>query len=252
MGERPAALVTGGAIRVGRHFCETLARLGYDVAVHYHRSAEAAQETVASLRALGVEAHGFAHDLAGPDPAALVDRVVEVFPRLCVLVNCASTYRAASVAETDYGLLEGEFRVNFFAPFLLTGAFARRVERGNVVNILDNKIAFNQYQYAAYLSAKKALAELTRMAAMEFAPRIRVNGIAPGVVLPGSNRSADYIAWRVEGIPLKRQGKLTELGRALAYLLENEFVTGQILFVDGGESVAHVGRNAEAYAPARS
>ena len=176
-------------------------------------------------------------------------QVAEVFPNLAVLVNCASIYNAAPIAETTMAMLHREFQVNFFTPYLLSGAFARRVESGNIVNILDNKIAFQQYQYGAYLSAKKALAELTRMAAMELAPRIRVNGIAPGVIMPGVTRTDDYIAWRVQGIPLKRQGAVEELGKALTYILDNEYITGQHLYVDGGESLYHIGQNAEAYKP---
>lgn len=248
MSERQAALVTGGAIRVGLHFATTLARRGYDIAIHYNSSADKAQEAAEGIRALGVKCEIFPCDfLSGRDPSTLIDDVLAVFPSLSVLVNCASIYNAAPVAETSMAVLHNEFTVNFFAPFLLSGAFARRVEQGNIINILDNKIAFQQYQYGAYLSAKKALAELTKMTAMEFAPRIRVNGIAPGVILPGATRSDDYIRWRVQGIPLKRQGAVEELGKALLYILDNEYITGQHLFVDGGEGLYHIGQNAEIY-----
>ncbi len=250
MTERKAALITGGAIRVGYHFARTLAEQGYDIAIHYNSSRARAQEAADSLATLGVECRIFPFDfLAEKDPAPLIDQVVEAFPHLSVLVNCASIYNAAPVAETSADMLNKEFQVNFFTPFLLSGAFARRVESGNIVNILDNKIAFQQYQYGAYLSAKKALAELTRMTAMEFAPRIRVNGIAPGVIMPGVSRTDDYIAWRVQGIPLKRQGSVDELGKALLYILGNEYITGQHLYVDGGEGLYHIGQNAEVYQP---
>ena len=250
MTDRKAALVTGGAIRVGRHFAETLADLGYDVAIHYNSSSGSADEVVAGIRARGVACEAFQFDfLAEDDPSPLIDRVVETFPRLEVLVNCASIYNAAPITDTSAQMLKTEFQVNFFVPYLLSGAFARRVESGNIVNILDNKIAFQQYQYGAYLSAKKALADLTRMSAMELAPRIRVNGIAPGVIMPGVTRTDDYIAWRVQGIPLKRQGAVEELGKALRYILDNEYITGQHLYVDGGESLFHIGQNAEVYQP---
>jgi len=190
MSERQAALVTGGAIRVGLHFAKTLAAKGYDIAIHYNSSADKAEEAAVAIRAMGVNCAIFPCDfLSGRDPSGLIDDVAAVFPHLSVLVNCASIYNAAPVAETTMAVLQNEFMVNFFTPFLLSGAFARRVERGNIVNILDNKIAFQQYQYGAYLSAKKALGELTKMTAMEFAPRIRVNGIAPGVIMPGVTRT---------------------------------------------------------------
>lgn len=245
-----AALVTGGAVRVGLHFCKTLARAGYDIAIHYNSSREQAEQAAGDIRAMGVQCEIFACDFsAGDDPSGLIDRVAETFPQLSVLVNCASIYNAAPIADTSLDMLKSEFMVNFFVPFMLCGAFARRVESGNIVNILDNKIAFQQYQYGAYLSSKKALAELTKMAAMEFAPRIRVNGIAPGVILPGKTRTDDYIDWRVQGIPLKRQGSVEELGKALLYILDNDYITGQHLFVDGGEGLSHIGQNAEVYRP---
>lgn len=248
--ERKAALVTGGAIRVGLHFGETLASLGYDVAIHYNSSVDHAEAAVKKIRAKGVECQAFQFDfLSSEDPSRLVNDVLKVFPRLNVLVNCASIYNAAPIAETSMEMLKTEFQVNFFTPYLLSGSFARNVETGNIINVLDNKIAFQQFQYGAYLSAKKALAELTRMAAMEFAPRIRVNGIAPGVIMPGVSRSDAYIAWRVQGIPLKRQGEVEELGKALKYILDNEYITGQHLYVDGGESLFHIGQNAEVYKP---
>jgi len=250
MTERKAALVTGGAIRVGFHFAKTLAQQGYDIAIHYNSSKSKADEAVAGITALGVRCQAFPLDfLSGEDPSVLIEQVVEVFPNLSVLINSASIYNAAPIAETSWEMLKNEFSVNFFTPYMLCGAFAHKVEEGNIVNILDNKIAFQQFQYGAYLSSKKALAELTKMAAMEFAPRIRVNGIAPGVIMPGVTRSDAYIAWRAQGIPLKRQGQVEELGKALLYILDNEYITGQHLVVDGGENLHHIGQNAETYQP---
>ena len=118
---------------------------------------------------------------------------------------------------------------------------------GNIINILDNKIEFNQPQYAAYVLTKKALAEFTKLAALEFAPDIRVNGVAPGVVLPAGSRSKEYIDWRVQAIPLKKQGKTRNITDALLHLLDNDFISGQILVVDGGESITNEGLNAGAY-----
>jgi len=245
--DRQAALVTGGATRVGRFFALHLARRGYDIALHYHHSAAAAEETAATIRHQGRECETFAGDFRTGDVEGLVERVVARFPALALLVNSASTYAPGDIRETTREQLETQFGVNLFAPFLLTRAFARRVDAGDIINIVDNKIAFEQHAYAAYLLAKKSLAELTRMAAIELAPAIRVNAIAPGVILPAAQRSSDYLAWRYAGIPQARQGEVEELGQALDYLLDNRFVTGQVLFVDGGESVNRVGRHSENY-----
>lgn len=239
------ALVTGSGIRVGRAIALELARMGYAIALHYHRSADGAERTRQEILALGVACELFPFDLlAEPDAGQLVERVAQRFSDLKVLVNSASTYDAATIAQTTPELLEKQFKVNFQAPFFLIRALAQRCDRGCVVNIIDNKIAFNQYPFAAYLLAKKSLAELTKLAALEFAPSLRVNGLAPGMVLPIESRSPEFLDWLTEGVPLKRSGNLEDLGQALRFLVESEFVTGQILTVDGGESIAQEGRNA--------
>lgn len=247
-GQTGAALVTGAGTRLGSYFALTLAERGYDIAVHYNSSGESARQVCKRIGELGRRCEMFQFDFsAEQDPALLVDAATSTFGTLSVLVNSASTYDVATTLQTDRQLLQRQFSVNFFTPYLLSRAFATRLDSGSIVNILDNKIAFQQYAYSAYLLSKKALADFTHLAAVEFAPRIRVNGIAPGVVLPASVRTDDYIQWREQGIPLARRGSVEELGKALNYVLDNEFVTGQILYVDGGESLSQVGRNAENY-----
>lgn len=240
-----AALVTGGGTRLGRFFAERLADAGYDVAVHYNGSEAAARETVAMIQERGREAECFRCDFRSGDPERLVAEVRQRFPHLSVLVNSASAYTPAPIAQTSRALLDEQFSVNLFTPLLLTKAFAADGGRGCVVNIVDNKVAYHQYPYAAYLLAKQGLAEFTRMAALEFAPAVRVNGIAPGVILPAQTRTGDYLQWRFEGIPLRRQGSREHLGQALDYLLGNDFVNGQLLVVDGGESINIEGRHSE-------
>lgn len=242
---RPAALVTGGAVRLGRAIALALAAAGYDIALHYGRSAEAAARTADEIRSLGAACATFAVDLRAADELpGLVAGAHAAFPGLSALVNSASAYTQASIGETTAAIFDEQLAVNLRAPLLLTRAFAAQVGRGQVVNIVDNKVGFNQHQYAAYLLAKKGLAEFTRMAAVELAPAIRVNGVSPGVVLPAGTRSEEYIAWRVSGIPLRRQGAVDDITGAILYLLGSPFVTGQILTVDGGEALTNVGQNA--------
>jgi NAD(P)-dependent dehydrogenase (short-subunit alcohol dehydrogenase family) len=249
---RPGALVTGGAVRLGRAIALALAGAGYDIALHYGRSAEAAEATAAEIRALGVACHPLSVDLA--DVAALpglVEGARAALPNLSVLVNSASAYGQATIAATTAELFDQQLAVNLRAPFFLTQAFAAQLGAGHVINIIDNKVGFNQFQYAAYLLAKKSLVEFTRMAAVELAPNVRVNGVAPGVVLPAGTRSPEYIAWRVSGIPLRRQGETGDITGAILYLLGSAFVTGQILTVDGGEALANVGQNAAQFDPSK-
>ena len=272
---RPAALVTGGAVRLGRAIALDLAAAGYDIALHYGHSAPAANETAEAIRALGRDCYPVQQDLTDAEALpTLVARAREALPGLSLLINSASAYQQAPISTTTVALFDQQLAVNLRAPFFLTQAFALQVGQGQVINIIDNKIAFNQFQYAAYLLAKQALADFTRMAAVEcapglrvngiapgvvlhftrmaaveFAPGLRVNGIAPGVVLPAVTRSAEYIAWRVAGIPVQRQGRIEDVTQAVRYLLAATFVTGQILTIDGGESLTNIGQNAAQFDP---
>ena len=243
-----AALVTGGAVRLGKGIALALAAAGYDIALHFHTSHQPAAETAAEIRQLGVRCELFPADLAQAEQIdGLLSQVTAVFPHLNALINSASAYAQAAIMDTTPLLFDQQFGLNLRAPFFLTQAFAHHVAQGCVINILDNKIGFNQYQYAAYLLAKKGLAEFTRMAALELAPAVRVNGVAPGVVLPAKTRSQAYIQWRIQGIPLRRQGSVHHITQAILSLLQNDFITGQTLVVDGGESLTNAGQNAGDY-----
>lgn len=247
-----AALVTGSGVRLGKEIALALARAGYDIALHYNRSEAPARQTRQEILALGVDCQLFPQDLSRAEElAGFVAQVQQAMPHLNVLVNSASAYANGTIAQSSVDLFDAQFHVNLRAPFFLSQGFAQVCETGSIINICDNKIGFNQFEYAAYLLAKKALVELTRMAALEFAPRIRVNGVAPGVVMPAQSRSQEYIDWRIQGIPLKMQGSPDHITQAVISLLQNPFITGQILTVDGGESITNVGQNAAQFDPAK-
>ena len=240
-----AALVTGSAIRLGKAIALALAEEGYDIALHYNSSAEAALKTKEEIEALGVRCEAFQLNLRkAEDMPNFIKNILTTFPKLSILINSASAYTQATITNTTTDIFDHQFDVNIKAPFFLTKAFAAAIEKGNVINIIDNKMAFNQNNYAAYLLAKKTLVEFTKMAAIEYAPNIRVNGLAPGVVLPAGTRSQEYIDWRIQGIPLKMQGSTRHITGGIISLLQNTFITGQILTVDGGESLTNVGKNA--------
>jgi pteridine reductase len=250
--EKMTALVTGGAVRLGRSIVMGLVDLGYDIALHYHHSEDDARQVMRDVERRGSRCVLFRRDLSRGE--GLDDFMRDVWndcPRLSVLVNSASAYAQANLTQTGIADFDYQIAVNLRAPVFLTKAFAGVVSEGLVINILDNKIFASQYQYTAYLLAKKALAEFTKMSALELAPRIRVNGVAPGVIVPASSRSAEYVEWRVAGIPLSRQGDVEHVIQAVSYLLTNDFLTGQILVVDGGESMNMVGRNAGDFDPGK-
>jgi NAD(P)-dependent dehydrogenase (short-subunit alcohol dehydrogenase family) len=241
----PAALVTGGAVRLGRALALALAENGYDLALHYHSSQQAAENTAEEIRALGRQCFIFQQDLT--DVAAfpaLLAAAHSALPGLSVLVNSASGYIQENISETSLKTFDEMFFLNLRAPYFLTQAFCATVESGQVINIIDNKVGFHQFKYGAYLLSKKALAEFTKMAALEYAPHFRINGIAPGVVLPATTRSPEYIAWRVQGIPLQKQGHPDDISQALLFLLSSGFISGQMITVDGAENIDHVGKSA--------
>lgn len=249
---RPAALVTGGSIRIGRAIGIALAKRGYDIALHYNSSAHAAAETVREIEQRGVRCKLFQLAFGEVDSfEPFVQTVCATFPNLAVLINSAAAFTQATIMDSTPELFDREMAVNLKTPFFLTQAFARVCGSGHVVNLIDSKVAQNQYQYAIYLLSKKALAEFTKMAAVELAPQIRVNGVAPGIIILDAPKDVEeteaYFKWRLDGVPLKRQGDLKNIADTVLFFIDNEFITGQIITIDGGESITNVGLNAAAY-----
>jgi NAD(P)-dependent dehydrogenase (short-subunit alcohol dehydrogenase family) len=238
-----AALVTGGARRLGRTLVLTLARRGYDVALHHHTSIAEARALADEVEALGVRCRLFAADLAArPEVLGLVARVRAELPRLAVLVNNASVFEQVPFLATEPAVFDGAFRLHLETPFFLTRDFARgfaEAAGGLVVNLLDSRVAREPVGHFAYTLSKKALHDLTRLAAAALAPAVRVNGIAPGVILAPEGEGEEYLQRRAATVPLRRTGDETAIARALEYLLDQPFVTGEVLYVDGGE---HLGK----------
>jgi NAD(P)-dependent dehydrogenase (short-subunit alcohol dehydrogenase family) len=231
-----AALITGAAKRIGRAIALELARKGLDIALHYRSSEADAEEAAREIEKLGAACERFQADLSRSEEVlSLIPAVMAKMPRCNVLVNSASVFERATLRETEPDLLERQFGVNFKAPLLLCREFAARVEDGLIINLLDTRITSTRPAYFAYSLSKKALAELTRLAARELAPRIRVNGICPGLILAPPGESDDYLDRFVDRVPLRRKGAPSDVASAVAFLLDSRFVTGQLLFVDGGE-----------------
>lgn len=233
---RPAILITGAAKRVGRAVALYFAARGYDVALHYHRSQAEAESVASEIRALGVACALVRADLADSAQWSLVvAEAYQLFPSLAVLVNNASVFDAGRFLASDLAHYEQEFRINTQAPIFLTQAFAQTVESGVVVNMLDTKITRHQHSHFFYLLSKKTLAAFTQMAAVELAPRIRVNAVCPGYLLPGGGWTEEYQARLEPTLPLQKIATLDEVAGAVYSLVENKSLTGQCLFVDGGE-----------------
>lgn len=231
------ALVTGGAIRVGRALSLGLAEAGYDVAVHYRASGGAAEEVAARIGELGRRAETVAGDLSDPAvPERVVAAVRERFGRLDLLVNSAASFRSGPLMDADADAWDRVMALNARAPHLLVRAAADilRAARGSVVNILDLS-AFQPWTgHPVHAVSKAALAHLTRIQARTLAPDVRVNAIAPGAVLPPDDYDADAVRELEAMAPLRRTGTPDDVVGAVLYLAGASYVTGQILAVDGG------------------
>ncbi len=233
----PVALVTGGAVRVGRAISTALAEDGYRLVVHYNSSSGPADELVDEIRAKGGEAVAIGADLADSDAVRrLAEEAVAAFGGIDLLVNNASVFPAERLQETDEALWDHTLAVNLRAPFFLIRHLAAtlRERRGVVVNMADLAGMQPWAAYAAHAISKAGVIHLTRVAARSLAPEVRVNGIAPGTVLPPESMTEDEIRLLAERTPLKRNGTPHDVVRALRYLLQADFVTGETLVVDGG------------------
>ena len=235
------ALVTGGAVRVGRALSLGLAEAGWDVAVHYHTSDAAAQEVVREIEALGRRGLALQGDLgSGSGVDAVAGALRDGFGRLDLLVNSASTFEAAPLLEVDEAAWDRVMAVNLKGPFLLVKATADLLDasQGSVVNVLDLS-AFQPWTGRVHHAVSKAgLLHLTRILAKELAPRVRVNAVAPGTVLPPEGFSPEDEARERARTPLGRTGSPEDVLDAVLFLARTPFVTGEVLRVDGGRHLA--------------
>lgn len=248
-GERPVALVTGGARRVGRAICRELAGRGCDVLLTYLGSTDGAAAVCGELRGSGVSADALQIDLADLSAVSeTASRLATSLPRLDILVHNASTYEPSPLAELNLERADRQYRVNALAPLALSARLAALLLRsdlpggGAIVTLLDIHADHQpRADHAAYAMAKAALGAMTRSLALDLAPEIRVNGVAPGVVVwPDHGPDADPAMQEryLSRVPLARAGTPEDAARAVAFLaLDGGYTTGHVLTVDGGRSL---------------
>jgi pteridine reductase len=246
MNPRQVALVTGsGKRRVGWHVADALARRGYNLAIHYRTSAAEAAETAAALAALGVEVAAFQADLTDEQAVrALIDGVLARFGRLDVLVNCAAVWKSKRLEDVTADDLRLHLETNTVATFLCCQhaglAMVQQPEGGCIVNIGDWAEVRPYLNYAAYFPSKGAVTTLTRTLAVELAhrnPRVRVNCVQPGPVLLPPDLSEQERRQAINGTLVKREGSPKNIAQAVLAFVDNDFVTGACLPVDGGRTV---------------
>lgn len=231
-----AVLITGAARRLGKEMALYLAGKGFDIALHYHTSRAEAEYVAKQIGGMGVACQLFQADLEDAKTyRPLIEKVYKRFPNLAVLINNASVFEPGSFMDGDVALYEKEFRTNFQAPVFLTQAFAETVEKGAVINMLDTCVTRHKHSYFYYLLSKKSLFEFTKMAAIELAPNIRVNGVCPGYVLPSEGWGEDYRSQLEKRLPMRKTASVSDVVQAVHLLIDTEAMNGQCLFIDGGE-----------------
>lgn len=237
------AVVTGSAVRIGSSIVEDLHAQGLDVVVNYRTSSAPAGALVAKLNAQRSDsAHAVGADIrAHADCRALVDATIAWKGRLDVLVNNASTFYPTPIQTASEDEWNDLFGSNLKGPFFLAQAARSSLASGGgaIVNLLDIWVLKTLAEHPIYSAAKAGLASLTRSLALDLAPEIRVNGVAPGAILwPTDEPDPDYKAATLARVPLGRMGSPAQIARAVRFLaLEADYVTGQVIPVDGGASL---------------
>ncbi len=246
MSHRKVALVTGaGKRRVGWHVAKALADRGYALAIHYRSSANEAHDSVEAFRRDGVDAAAFHADLADEQAVrTMVEQVLTQFGRIDVLANCAAAWKSKRLEEVTADDVRGYFETNTLGTFLCCQhvglAMTRQSEGGSIITIGDWAAERPYLNYAAYFPSKGAIPTLTRVMAVELGtrnPHVRVNCILPGPVmlppdLPQSERDQ-----AIQATLVKREGRPENIAQAVLHFVDNDFVTGACLPVDGGRTI---------------
>ncbi|MBI2423287.1 MAG: SDR family oxidoreductase [Candidatus Hydrogenedentes bacterium] len=229
------ALVTGAAKRLGRAVAERLAREGAHLVLHHRSSPMEVEDLRKALECQGVEAAVVQADLSNLDSlAAFLRGCIASHGPLDYLVNCASIFEEAGFAELDAESLRRNVDINALSPTLLAREFASQGRPGAIVNFLDTMIMDYDRKHVPYHLSKRMFATLNRIMAVEFAPAIRVNAVAPGLVLPPEGKGVDYLEALHGSNLLQRHGSAEGIGEAVVFLLRSGFITGQTIYLDGG------------------
>ena len=237
--EQRTAIVTGAAVRIGRALAVAIAGAGVRVVVHYGRSADEAEETVGLIRQGGGEAVAVAAELSDPVAAAetVFGRAEEAFGEVGILVNNAAVFEGGTLGETSEGDWDRLFAVNLKAPYFFCRRFVAGISpdaAGQIINLVDWRGLRPDASRLAYSLTKNGLVVLTRTLARELAPRVRVNAIAPGPILPARGADRGELDAAAAATPLARAGSTDDVVAALQYLLDAQLVTGEVLSVAGG------------------
>jgi len=231
-------LVTGGAIRIGRSLCIMFANQGAKVVIHYNSSSLEAKQLLTELGG-----HEQGHQLTKGDltSQSYLNNLIPSLGKIDILINNASIFDNKPLAIENIAFSKYQYDINFWVPLSLMKQFKEQNSKdGLIINILDQRIYSTCSESGSYLLSKKSLADATRLGALQWAPEIRVNGIAPGIVIPPSTLSKSKMQKSIESTPLKRTTQLKEISNACIFLAENDSITGEIITIDGGRSLLNL------------
>jgi pteridine reductase len=233
------AAITGGAVRLGRAISLALAGAGANVVLHYGHSADEADETRREMESRGAKVILVQANLLHPAEAAeaVFEAARSEFENVDILVNSAAIFEEGTLASTTESQWDRHFDINLKSPFFFCQAFARQLtaSRGHIVNIADWRGSCPTVGHFAYSLTKAGIVAMTRQLALELAPRVQVNAIAPGAILPPPGHGPEYLERIAQNVPLRRVGSPRDITDGLLYLLQSDFVTGEVLHVTGGE-----------------
>jgi NAD(P)-dependent dehydrogenase (short-subunit alcohol dehydrogenase family) len=242
MADRGAALITGGARRIGRALVAAAADAGFDVAIHVRSVDDEAEAAAAEVRARGRKAAIVPCDLRKEaTTVALVGEAEAELGPVTLLVNCASVFDEDAFADMNRASWDAHMETNLRAPLVLAQVFARRLpadREGLIVNLLDQRVLKPSPEFFSYSLSKAALWDATRMMAQALGPRIRVNGIGPGPTLPSVHQTQAQFDAEAARTLLQRPASPAEIALALRYLIDARAVTGQMIAVDAGQHLA--------------
>ncbi|MHB1001131.1 MAG: SDR family oxidoreductase [Armatimonadota bacterium] len=233
--EGMTALVTGGAKRIGRATCLALAREGVNIVIHYNTSGGDAESLADEVRGLGVESWTIQADFEKPEEyELLIGRTLDTAGSLNILVNNASIFPKETLGEMTFQSFNANMQVNAWVPFVLSREFKLKVGKGKIINMLDSRVKGYDWNHTGYILSKHAFSALTMMIALEYAPDISVNSVAPGLILPPPGKDESYIDQMKGTVPMKKHGGPEDIADAIVYLAKSDFLTGEVIFVDGG------------------
>lgn len=232
------ALITGGSKRLGRTTALALATKGINTIIHYKKSEQEAAETVELSKAKGVKSDKIQYDFSNSDGIKeLINKAMTITGKIDFLINSASIYPADNLESLTENNLINAININGLSPYILAREFKNSCSKGTVVNFLDARMTDYEPSHVSYQLSKQMLFNLTRMMSLEFAPNFRVNAVAPGIIIPDNISDEESLMRLKEGNPLKRIGTPEEVASTVLFLLQNEFITGQVIYVDGGRNL---------------